>query len=135
MRSSIEPALSEVTGWDVFDANVRVGHSGIHGELALEAPELVVEMDRFGIRRALVSHFTAEEYDAEEGNCALACDVREHADRFLPVWAALPDEASVRALATRQPRAVRLFFGVAKHNFSWQPWCSGELFEFLQAHS
>jgi len=30
---------------------------------------------------------------------------------------------------------VRLSYGVKKHNFSWAPWCSGELYEYLQEHS
>lgn len=131
--SAIEPALTEVAAWNVFDANVRVGHSGVHGELALEAPELIAEMDRFGIRRALVSHFAAEEYDAEEGNQALAALLPN--SRFVPAWAALPDRSFIEVLAKCQPVAVRLSFGVHQHNFSPSPWCSGELCEFLQAHS
>ncbi len=113
----------------MFDANVRVGRSGVHGDLALEAPELLAEMDRFGIRSALVSHFAAEEYDAEEGNCALAEHLHE---RFVPAWAALPDPPSIERLAARRPVAVRLLFGVKKHNFSPTAWCAGELFDFLQ---
>lgn len=128
----IEPSLSEVQAWNVFDSNVRVGRSGIHGELALEAPELLAEMDRFGIERALVSHFAAEEYDAEEGNRALNDHPHE---RFVPAWAALPDAASIERLAARRPAAVRLSFGVKKHNFSPSPWCAGELFDFLQQNS
>jgi predicted TIM-barrel fold metal-dependent hydrolase len=128
----IEPALREVAEWDLFDANVRVGRSGVHGELALEAPDLLAEMDRFGIRQALVSHFAAQEYDAGEGNRALAGDLSE---RLVPAWAALPDAAFLRQLALRSPRAVRLFFGVKRHNFSWAPWCSGELYDYLQQHS
>lgn len=134
-KSSIDPAFEEVLSWDVFDANVRVGHSGVHGELALEAPSLINELDRFGIRQALVSHFAAEEYDAEEGNKALAQDADKFAGRLTPAWAALPDSDSIRTLAARQPAAVRLFFGALKHNFSSAPWCAGELFEYLQANA
>ncbi len=132
-KSGIEPALAEVAAWNVFDANARVGHSGVHGELALGAPELMGEMDRFGIRRALVSHFAAEEYDAEEGNRALAALLPN--SRFVPAWAALPDADFIEALDKRQPVAVHLFFGVHQHNFSPSSWCSGELYEFLQARS
>ncbi len=130
--SAIESALEGIAAWRVFDANVRVGKSGVHGELALEAPELLKEMDRFGIARALASHFAAEEYDALEGNCALA---RIANARLVPVWAALPDRESIQKLAAYKPKAARLSFGVSQHNFSPAPWCSGELFEFLQAHS
>ncbi len=127
---AIEPALREVADWNVFDANVRLGRSGVHGELALEGPELLAEMDRFGIRRALVSHFVAEEYDAEEGNRALARDLH---GRFFPAWAALPDPGFIEKLP--KPIAVRLSFGAKKHNFSPASWCSGGLYEVLQQRS
>lgn len=130
--SSIEPLFAEAAGWDVFDANVRVGPSGVHGELALDPAGLIGEMDRFGIRDALVSHWTAEEYDADEGNRALARDVRP---RFTPVWAALPDRASLDALAARRPLAVRLTPGAQQHNFSLSPWSAGPLLEYLQTYS
>ncbi|MGH9469840.1 MAG: amidohydrolase family protein [Terriglobia bacterium] len=134
-ESSIEPALREIAAWKIFDANVRVGRSGMHGQLALEAPELLAEMDRFGIERALVAHFAAEEYDAAEGNRALAGAVREAPGRFEPAWATLPDAASIDALASLRPAAVRLSFGVHQHNFSAARWCSGALFEYLEAHN
>jgi len=119
-----------VATWNVFDANVRLGHSGVYGELALETDDLLKEMDRFGIRRALVSHFAGDEYDAEQGNNLLACEFHE---RLVPAWAALPEPP--QKLAPRHPVAVRLSYGVKKHNFSWAPWCSGELYEYLQEHS
>ncbi|MGH9398130.1 MAG: amidohydrolase family protein [Terriglobia bacterium] len=134
MKSGIEPALQEITGWNLFDANARVGHSGVHGGLAVEVPELIAEMDRFGIKRALVSHFAAEEYDAEEGNRELSQDTRGYPDRMVSAWAALPDSASIKALAERRPIAVRLSFGVYQHNFSPARWCSGELYEYLQTN-
>ena len=130
--STIDPAFSEVAAWNVFDANVRLGHSGIHGELALETGDLLEEMDRLGIQRALVSHFASEEYDAEEGNNLLASECDE---RLTPAWAALPDPLFIQKLVTRDPQAVHLSFGVKKHNFSWAPWCSGELYEYLEENS
>jgi len=127
--SAIEPAFSEVSAWDLFDANVRMGPSGVHGEIALEASDLLAEMDRFGIKQALVAHFAAEEYDAEEGNRALARDLHP---RLVPAWAALPDRGFIEKLWALRPAAVRLSFGVKKHNFSPALWCCGELYESLQ---
>ncbi len=127
--SPIEPALAECAHWDILDANVYVGHSGINGALALEAPELLAEMDRFGIKRALASHFVSHEYDAVEGNRALERDANP---RFIPAWSASTDPSSMADLKSRAPRAVRLWFGVLHHNFSSAPWCAGELFEYLQ---
>jgi len=129
---TIEQALSEVGSWNLFDANVRLGHSGVHGELALDGVELIREMDRFGIQQALVSHLEAEEYDAAEGNLALA---RELNGRITPAWAALPEPGFMEGLPAHKPFAVRLFYGLQKHNFSSSAWCSGELYEYLQSHS
>jgi len=134
-RSSIEPAFAEMAALNVFDANVRVGHSGIHGQLALEAGELLEEINHFGIEQVLVSHFTAEEYDAEEGNRALALDLEKSPDRFIPAWGALPDKAFLERLARRKPAAVRFSFGLKKHNLSYAPLYSGPLYEYLEEHS
>ena len=73
--------------------------------LALEAPELLLEMDRFAIRQALVSHFAGQEYDAVEGNRALERDANP---RFVPAWATSPDPSSLADIRRRRPRAVRL---------------------------
>lgn len=127
-----EPLLSEAAAWDLFDVNMRVGPSGIHGELALDTPSLIEEMDRFYIRRGVASHWTAEEYDAAAGNEALARDLHP---RLTPAWAALPDAGSLERLKTRHPLVVRMTPGVQQHNFSSATWCGGHLFEYLQAKS
>jgi hypothetical protein len=123
--------FSEASDWSLFDVNVRLGSSGIHGELALNTEGLLAEMQQFHIRKALVSHWESEEYDAALGNAALA---RELGPNMVPAWGALPDAKSVEALAQRQPVAVRLTPSVPQHNFSLARWCSGELFEYLQAN-
>jgi hypothetical protein len=127
-----EPLFSEAAAWDLFDVNARVGPSGVHGELALDTTGLLEEMDRFYIREAVVSHWTAEEYDAAAGNQALARDLHP---RLTPAWAALPDDASVASLEIRRPAVVRLTPGVTQHNFATANWCAGPLMEYLQAHA
>jgi len=131
--SLAELFVREIADWHVFDANVRVGPSGVHGELALETGELLAEMDRFGIEKALVSHWTAEEYDAREGNRLL--ETLGRGGRLVRAWAALPDQDSIGELVADRPRAVRLHFAAQKHNFSPAVWCSGELYAYLQDHS
>lgn len=126
-----EPFLSEAADWDLFDVNARLGPSGVHGELALDTAGLLEEMERFYIREALVSHWTAEEYDAATGNAALARDV---APRLTPAWAALPDETSIAELEARRPAAVRLTPATPQHNFATAAWCAALLFEYLQAN-
>lgn len=130
--SSSDRLENNLVGVEVFDANVRVGRSGIHGMLALEAPQLLAEMDRFGIQSAIASHFAGQEYAAAVGNRALA---EIQSQRLVPVWAATPDPEILDDLRRRRPQAVRLFFGVTRHNFSPAPWCSGELLEYLQQRS
>lgn len=127
-----EPLFSEAAAWDLFDVNVRVGPSGVYGELALDKPGLLREMDRFYIRAAVVSHWTAEEYDAAVGNDALARDLDA---RFTPAWAAMPDEDSLASLETRRPKAVKLTPATPRHNFAMAPWCAGPLFEYLQDYA
>lgn len=129
--SVIEPLFQEAEDWDLFDVNVRVGPSGIQGEVALETADLLLEMDRFAIRKALVSHWTAEEYDAETGNLALERDLDA---RFTPAWAAMADRKSVDELEARKPAAVRLTPAINQHNFSFSMWCAGGLFEYLESH-
>jgi len=130
--SVIEPALAELADWNVMDVNVRIGPSGIHGHLALDKNDLLREMDRFGINTAVVSHFTAEEYDAVEGNSGLECEVDP---RFVPAWAALPDAFSIQSVSARKPLVARIYCGPSRHNFSTARWCSGPLFEYLQQYS
>jgi Amidohydrolase len=131
-QSMSETLTQEVADWKLFDANARVGSSGVYGELALEADSLVTEMKRFAIVEALVSHWAGEEYDATEGNVALERDLRPN---LTPAWAVLPGQQSIDALAARRPLAVRLTPGVNQHNFSLSRWCAGPLFEYLEEHS
>lgn len=129
-EASLSPTLfNEADDWNLFDVNVRVGPSGIHGELALEKPALLAEMDRFSIRSALVSHWAGEEYDAAIGNQALA----ELADsRLTPAWAVLPDSAFLETLAVRRPLAVRITPGLTQHSFSLAEWSAGPMLEYLR---
>ena len=71
-ESSTQSLFREAADWDLFDVNVRLGSSGINGQLALDADGLLAEMKQFHIRRALVSHWETEEYDAALGNDTLA---------------------------------------------------------------
>jgi hypothetical protein len=129
--SAYTPAslFSGAADWNLFDVNVRVGPSGVHGELALETVDLLGEMDRFFIQEAVASHWTAEEYDSTIGNDALARDLHP---RLTPAWSVLPDDAALDCVRRRQPVVVRVTPGVQQHNFSLSPWCAGVLFEYLQ---
>lgn len=127
-----ELLFSEAADWDLFDVNMRLGSSGIHGELALDAGGLLREMDRFCIRRGLASHWECEEYDVVLGNEALE---RELGPRITPAWGVLPGEPFLKLLAAREPAAVRLTPARQQSNFSLAGWCAGDLFDYLQQHA
>jgi predicted TIM-barrel fold metal-dependent hydrolase len=129
---STENLFREAADWNLFDVNVRVGPSGVHGELAMETTDLLKEMDRFFIREAVASHWTGEEYDMTIGNDALASDRHP---RLTPAWSILPNDGAIAALEMRRAKAVRITPGVQQHNFSLSPWCAGALFEYLQEHA
>jgi hypothetical protein len=128
-----ESLFNDAADWNLFDVNARLGSSGVHGELALDTAGLLAEMDRFFIRRALVSHWESEEYEAASGNETLAIEIA--ADRMTPTWAVMPDAESLAALALRKPMAVRITPGVTQHNFSLANWSAGGMFDYLQQHS
>jgi len=128
-----ESLFNDAADWNLFDVNARLGSSGVHGELALDTAGLLAEMDRFFIRRALVSHWESEEYEAASGNETLARDFA--ADRMTPAWAVMPDANSLTALALRKPVAVRITPGATQHNFSLAGWSAGGMFDYLQQHS
>ncbi|HEY5328975.1 MAG TPA: hypothetical protein VIJ79_03750 [Acidobacteriaceae bacterium] len=128
-----ESLFNDAADWDLFDVHARLGSSGVHGELALDTAGLLAEMDRFFIRRALVSHWESEEYEAASGNETLARELA--ADRMTPAWAIMPDATSVAALALRKPAAVRITPGTTQHNFSLAAWSAAEMFDYLQQHS
>jgi hypothetical protein len=129
--SEYSPAnlFNSAADWNLFDVNVKVGRSGVHGELALDTAELLDEMSRFFIREAVASHWTAEEYDVLLGNAALARDLHP---RLTPAWSVLPDAIALESLEDRKPIAVRITPGTQQHNFSLSTWCSGPLLDYLQ---
>ena len=124
--------FQEAVDWDLFDVNVRLGSSGVNGQLALDADGLLAEMEQFHIRRALVSHWETEEYDVVLGNETLSRELRP---QMVPVWGALPDTKSVQELAARKPAAVRLTPSTGQHNFSLASWCAGPLLSFLEENA
>ena len=129
-RFSSQTIFAEVEHWKLWDANVRVGPSGIHGELSLDSAALLREMDGHFIRCALAAHQTGIEYDPQMGNRFLS---QLASDRLVPAWSTMPDREAISRLEQFQPKAVRLTPGSWSHNFPLSSWGAGELLEFLQA--
>lgn len=123
--------FAEAANWELWDVNVRVGPSGIHGELALDHDGLLREMDRYFIRCALAAHQTGVEYDPDSGNRFLS---ELQSSRLIAAWSAMPEREAVDRLAQLRPKAVRLTPGTWFHNFPLTRWGAADLLEFLQAN-
>jgi predicted TIM-barrel fold metal-dependent hydrolase len=71
---------------DWFDANVQLGKQAILGPgTPIRVPELLAEMDRVGISRALVFHAHAAAIDPRQGNQFLMDEIAGQA-RLTPAW-------------------------------------------------
>ena len=74
----------------LFDCNVRIGRCSVPREEQFMAmPELLAEMDRAGIEKALVWHAWALEWDPVEGNKVMLAEAAKE-ERIHPCLAALP---------------------------------------------
>jgi predicted TIM-barrel fold metal-dependent hydrolase len=125
---------------DFFDCNVILGP--LTAPLTRAFPyvdDLLAEMDRGGISRALVYHSLAREWHAPAGNEALMSVIADQ-ERLEPCWVLLPPAAGEmpapqQLLAQMEEagvRAVRLFPSLDVHNFSLAAWCSGSLLAALE---
>ena len=80
-----------------FDCNVRIGRPSALPPLAdtvrmdHTAEQLLAEMDRAGIERALVWHVAQRDYDAVEGNRLVAEAIAPH-PRLAGCWSILPPQ-------------------------------------------
>ncbi len=123
-----------------FDAYVALGPLTVP-ILVQELPtvaSLRAELDRAGIAAALVYSTVALDYDPATGNELLMTALADEADLH-PCWVLLPPAtqefpppaALLRTMAERGVRAARLCPSPARHNFSLDPWCSGDLLSAL----
>ena len=123
---------------DFFDCNCMVGRFGQPqpGQF-WDAESLERELERCGVRRALVFHALAKELDPATGNATLAQELAGR-ERLAPCWVAMPHhtgempppEELCEAMAEQDVRAVRLF--PQTHNYSLAEWCAGDLLAALE---
>lgn len=96
----------------VIDANVGVGDRRDRPSPVRDAAELLAEMDRHGVDRALVYAVQGEDISALDGNQQLESWLADGAQRLLPLWMAAPGPESLAQLqalhAQGRVRAVRL---------------------------
>lgn len=119
----------------VIDANVGVGHAN-YRPAPLDTPEeLLAELDRHGVERAVIHHQHGENLSAVTGNELLLEWLEGHEDVFIPQWMASPEPDSLKQL--QQLRAdgrvtnVRIHDSGASH-VPFVDWVYGDLLEWLQ---
>ena len=100
----------------LFDVNCWIGPWADAHEAVDGARELLADMDRLGIERALVAHSLAWQHAPAVGNALLTQALQGH-PRLLPCWGILPTgteemgttEALCADLARHGVRAVRVY--------------------------
>jgi predicted TIM-barrel fold metal-dependent hydrolase len=120
----------------VLDANVGVGDRRELPSPVRDADQLLAEMDRHGVDRALVYPLQGEQVSALDGNDQLHewIDAGQH--RLLPLWMASMAPESMRQLqqlhSSVQVQAIRLH-DTASTSIPLTAWIYGDLLEWLQA--
>lgn len=121
---------------ELVDANCAVGAWPTDRPVYETVEELLAEMDRLGIARALVSHTLAQSFDPPQANRILMHEIAGH-ERLLPCWTLLPPsceemgtlEEMLAGMAEADVRAVRLY--PREHTYELADWQCGELFAAL----
>ncbi len=119
----------------VFDANVGVGHRRDRPSPIESRAQLLEEMGRHGVTRAVIYHLQGEALSAIDGNQALMTWV-EGQSALHPQWVADPTPESLGQL--QQLRRQGQVTSVRLHNtlearLPFVDWIYGELLEWLTA--
>ena len=124
-----------------FDCNCSFGARGIVNPGSFwKVEDLIRKMECYGIRKALVYHAMAREYNPLEGNRMLMDEIGRY-PQLIPVWVAAPHhtgefpkaEELEKQLMVNGVRAVRIFPAALEHNYCIAAWNCGELFTMLQS--
>lgn len=125
-----------------FDCNCSFGMRGILNPGSFyKVEDLLSRMSRYGIKRALVYHSMAREYNPSTGNQMLVDEIGKHSS-LIPVWAVMhhhtgefPEpERLIRNMRDQGIRAVTMFPAMTDHGFSMEEWNCGELLYILEKH-
>ena len=112
----------------VFDANIYVGVDHRASSICRTRIDLLTELDRFEIERAVVTHILAESVSPIDGNRLLHEWIGEDG-RLIPLWSAMPTPDSLAQLreirAARQCSGVRLYetgpIGLPFRRWAYEP--------------
>lgn len=120
----------------LYDANCAVGTWPTDRPVYETVDELLAEMARLGIDRALVSHTLGRHYAPPQANHLLMQELEGH-DRLSPCWTLLPASCGemgtlaelLEELAVAGVRAVRLY--PRDHSYTLDDWQCGDLLAAL----
>ena len=117
----------------VFDANVRVGDPVDEPSVCRDQSELLAELDRHGVERALVYHALTEVISPIDGNQCLEAWLDDDG-RLSPQWSVMPTDDSmtqIRALHDEgRVRCVRLH-DTRPVGLPFRPWAYDTLLSWL----
>jgi predicted TIM-barrel fold metal-dependent hydrolase len=119
----------------VIDANVGVGHVNYRPSPVDSPEQLLVEMRRHGVERAVIHHQHGEALSAVTGNDCLHEWLEGHEEVFIPQWMASPEPDSLKQL--QELRAAGKLNNVRIHDsgaarIPFVDWVYGDLLEWLQ---
>lgn len=121
----------------LYDANCSFGAWPTDRVAYETVDELLAEMKRLGIARALVSHTLGQHFDPPQGNRMLMEALAGHEDCLAPCWTLLPLSCGemgtlsslMSDLSAANVRAVRLY--PKSHSFTLDDWLCGDLLSEL----
>jgi predicted TIM-barrel fold metal-dependent hydrolase len=119
----------------VIDASVGVGHVNFRPSPFDTPEELLTEMHRHGVGRAVIHHQHGEALSAVTGNELLYEWLDGHQDVFIPQWMASPEPDALKQL--QELRAAGKLNNVRIHDsgasrIPFVDWVYGDLLEWLQ---
>ena len=117
----------------VFDANIGVGDTKDRPSPVRDRVQLLAEMDRHGVERAIIYHVNSHESLVE--STLIDAELEEwRNDRLLPQWTGWPTRISIERLRERHRAgdlmSVRVCAG-ERVLAPFQPWLYGDLLSWL----
>ena len=118
----------------VIDANVRVGDLKDEPSPCRDRNQLLAEMDRHGVTRALIYHAQAESLSVADGNGYLEDWLEAGDERLVPQWVVMPTDDSMNQLQNLHEQgrvqSLRLFNPLIS-GLPFRPWVYDEMLSWI----